>query len=243
MLLSEGVRGDKGLTREMSTVLAEHFLFKHLPPEDLRRLEDFARRKSFKPKEPVFMKGDPATGMMAVVKGRIRITSYSSDGREVVLNGINPGEVFGEIALIDGGERTADAVAMEETELLILERRDFLPYLERNPELCIKLLTIMCQRLRKTSEQLEDFSFLDLRTRLAKRLVDLANRHGETTPEGVRIALNLSQRVLGAMMGTSREAVNKQLRAWEEEGIIAIRRGSITLRDPEKLEMIVEALA
>ncbi len=227
----------------MSTILGEHFLLKHLPADDLARLEAFARSRRFKAREPVFMKGDPASGMMAVVAGRVRISSYSADGREVVLNVINPGEVFGEIALIDGGERTADAVAMEDTELLVLERRDFLPFLERNPELCIKLLKVMCHRLRRTSEQLEDFSFLDLRTRLAKRLLDLADAHGEEDGNGgIHIALSLSQRVLGAMMGTSREAVNKQLRAWEDEGLITLRRGSITLRDADQLELIVSAL-
>ncbi|MBL6927645.1 MAG: Crp/Fnr family transcriptional regulator [Rhodospirillales bacterium] len=197
--------------------------------------------RRFAAKEPVFMKGDPASGMMAVISGRVRISSYSSEGREVVLNVIGPREVFGEIALIDGGERTANAVAMENTELMVLERRDFLPFLERNPELCIKLLMVMCHRLRRTSEQLEDFSFLDLRTRLAKRLLDLANDHGIEEDGGVRISLTLSQRVLGAMMGTSREAVNKQLRAWEDEGLLRLKRGSVTLLDPEQLELIVEA--
>ena len=226
----------------MPTILGEHFLLKHLPEKDLKRLEAFAKTRRFKAKEPVFMKGDPASGMMAVVAGRVRISSYSSDGREIVLNVINPGEVFGEIALIDGGERTADATAMEDTELMILERRDFVPFLERNPELCIKLLMVMCNRLRRTSEQLEDFSFLDLRTRLAKRLLDLAEDHGIEEEGGVRISLSLSQRVLGAMMGTSREAVNKQLRAWEDEGLIRLKRGSVTLLDPEQLELIVEAM-
>lgn len=225
----------------MHEILAEHFLLKHLRPEDMERLARFAKTRRFKAKEPVFMKGDPASGMMAVSKGRVRISSYSSDGREVVLNVINPGEVFGEIALIDGGERTADAVAMEETELIILERRDFVPFLERNPELCITLLKVMCKRLRQTSEQLEDFSFLDLRTRLAKRLLDLAEDHGEQEGEGIRISLNLSQRVLGAMMGTSREAVNKQLRAWEDEDLIKLRRGSVTILDTEQLQLIVDA--
>lgn len=234
---------NRGIVDVMTTILGEHFLLRHLPPEDLARLEAFATTRRFKANQPVFMKGDPASGMMAVLKGRVRISSYSADGREVVLNVINPGEVFGEIALIDGGERTADASAMEETELLVLERRDFLPFLERNPELCIKLLKVMCQRLRQTSEQLEDFSFLDLRTRLAKRLLDLVRSHGETEADGAtRIDLTLSQRVLGAMMGTSREAVNKQLRAWEGEGVIRLKRGSITILDPERLELIVEAL-
>lgn len=225
----------------MSSILAEHFLLRHLPADDLARLETFAKTRTYGVNEPVFLKGDPARGMMAVTRGRVRISSYSADGREVVLNVINPGEVFGEIALIDGGERTADAVAMEETELKVLERRDFLPFLERNPELCIQLLKVMCNRLRRTSEQLEDFSFLDLRARLAKRLLDLAAVYGEDDAKGgTRIALTLSQRVIGAMMGTSREAVNKQLRAWQDDGLIRLGRNSVTLLDAERLGLIVD---
>ncbi len=177
--------------------------------------------------------------MMAVLSGRVRICSYSADGREVVLNVINPGEVFGEIALIDGGERTADAFAMEATDLLILSRRDFLPYLEKNPQLCVQLLEVICRRLRSTSEQLEDLNFLDVRSRLAKRLLFLANRHGEVSEQGIRINVRLSQHMLASMIGTSREAVNKQLRAWEGKGLIDVRRGSITILDREGLEKVI----
>ncbi len=226
----------------MKAILAEHFLLKHMPPDDLDRLAGFARRRSYQANEPIFVKGDPAAGMMAVVGGRVRIVTYSADGKEVVLNVINPGEVFGEIALIDGGERTADAVAMEPTELVVLDRRDFLPLLERNPELCIKLLKMMCQRVRATSEQIEDFSFLDLKARLAKRLVALSESHGEAAAEGVKIGMRLSQRELAAMMGTSREAVNKQLRAWQEEGLIIVKRGSITLLETARLRDIVHGI-
>ena len=224
----------------IKTILAEHFLLKTLPPSDLDRLAAFATSRAYQANQSVFLKGDPAAGMMAVVSGRVRIVTYSADGKEVVLNVINPGEVFGEIALIDGGERTADAVAMVATELVVLERRDFLPYLERNPELCIKLLVMMCQRVRATSEQIEDFSFLDLKARLAKRLVALADSHGEAGPVGITIGMRLSQRELGAMMGTSREAVNKQLRAWQEEGLIALKRGSITVIERARLKELVD---
>ena len=130
---------------EFRALLAEHFLLRHLPPPDLERLAAFAKMQSLGAGEPVFMKGDPAAGMMVVVSGRVRITSSSADGKEMVLNIINPGEVFGEIALIDGVERTADATAAEATELLLLERRDFLPYLERHPDLSLELLTRISQ--------------------------------------------------------------------------------------------------
>lgn len=221
-------------------ILAEHFLLRDLPAKDLDRLGELSTKRSFDVNQPVFMKGDPAAGMMAVVKGRVRIVTYSAGGKEIVLNVINPGEVFGEIALIDGGERTADAVAMEPTDLLVLDRRHFLPYLEKNPKLCIKLLMVMCQRLRATSEQLEDFSFLDLRTRLAKRLIVLADRHGEESGKGTKIGLHLPQQLLGAMMGATREAVNKQLRMWEDKGLIRLERSAVTILDREGLQRIVD---
>jgi CRP-like cAMP-binding protein len=225
--------------RDLRAALAQHFLLKDLSPEDLDRVGELATTRWYQAGQPVFMKGDPGTAMMAVLSGRIRICAYSADGREVVLNVINPGEVFGEIALIDGGERTADAFAMEATELLCLSRRDFLPYLERNPEVCIKLLTIICQRLRSTSEQLEDLNFLDLRCRLAKRLLYLAAVHGERTAKGIHIGVRLPQHLLASMIGTSREAVNKQLRDWEAKGFIDVRRGSVTILDRNSLEAVV----
>jgi len=210
-------------------ILAEHFLLKHLPPEDMEKLAGLVRSRTYKNNQPMFLKGDPASGMMAVARGRVRIVTYSAEGKEVVLR------------VIGAGERTADAIAMGETEVLILERSSFRPYLESNPALCIKLLEIMCERLRSTSEQLEDFSFLDLETRLAKRLLALAESHGEESKGGVRIALNLSQQMLGAMTGASREAVNKQLRSWEEDGFLTLGRGSVTINDAEALDAIVQA--
>lgn len=223
----------------IKSILAQHFLLKHLPESDLDRLGQLAVTRTYQSGEPVFLKGDQGSAMMAVLSGRVRICSYSADGREVVLNVINPGEVFGEIALIDGGERTADAFAMEATDLLILSRRDFLPYLEKNPQLCVQLLEVICRRLRSTSEQLEDLNFLDVRSRLAKRLLFLANRHGEVSEQGIRINVRLSQHMLASMIGTSREAVNKQLRAWEGKGLIDVRRGSITILDREGLEKVI----
>lgn len=224
---------------EIRKILAQNFLLRFLPSADLDRLGNLALRRTYRKSEPVFLKGDPGNAMMAVLSGRVQICTYSTDGREVVLNVILPGEVFGEIALIDGGERTADAFVMETTELLILSRRDFLPYLESNPKVCVKLLEMMCLRLRWTSEQLEDFSFLDLRSRLAKRLVYLAALHGEETAQGTRIGVRLPQHLLAGMIGTSREAVNKQLRAWEGERVIDVNRGTITILDHAALKQIV----
>ncbi len=223
---------------DIQSILSQHFLLKHLSKEDLDYMASLATTRSYKKGEPIFLKGDPGTSMMALMEGCIRICAYSVEGREVVLNVIGAGEIFGEIAFIDGGERTADAFAMEPCKLLVISRRDFLPFLERNPKVCIQLLEIMCNRIRWTSEQVEQFTFHDLAGRLAKKLLHLADVHGEDTPHGSRIGLKLSQQMLAGMIGTSREAVNKQLRSWEGQGIIAKQRGSITVIQPDRLRDI-----
>lgn len=220
-------------------LLAQHFLLRHLAAAELDQLARMAITRLCRPNEAVFLKGDPGNSMMAVVRGRVRICSYSSEGREVILNVIDPGEVFGEIALIDGGSRTADAFAMDATELVILSRRDFLPFLERNPQVCIKLLEVLCERLRATSAQVEDFFFLDLRSRLAKRLLTAADHAAHNGAGGDPVTVRLSQHMLASMIGTSREAVNKQLRAWEEAGLIVLKRGAVTIINRQRLEEIV----
>ncbi|SUS08574.1 Transcriptional regulator, Crp/Fnr family [uncultured Defluviicoccus sp.] len=220
-------------------LLGQHFLLKHLTAAELDQLARMAITRLCRPNEAVFLKGDPGNSMMAVVHGRVRICSYSSEGREVILNVINPGEVFGEIALIDGGSRTADAFAMDATELVVLSRRDFLPFLERNPQVCIKLLEVLCERLRATSAQVEDFFFLDLRSRLAKRLLAAADHAANNGAGGDPGTVRLSQHMLASMIGTSREAVNKQLRAWEEAGVIALKRGAVKIINRQRLEEIV----
>jgi CRP/FNR family transcriptional regulator, cyclic AMP receptor protein len=231
------------MKHDVKRILGQHFMLKYLPPGDLEALSHLAASRTYKAGESVFLKGDPGNAMMAVLSGRVRICSNSAEGREVVLNVISAGEVFGEIAMIDGGERTADAFAMEPTELLVLNRRDFMPVLARNPDVCMKLLELLCRRLRWTSEQMEDINFLDLRSRLAKRLVYLADHHGEPAELGDRKTVRISQQLLANMIGASREAVNIQLAAWKEEGVISSRRGWITILDRVRLDQIVEEVA
>ncbi|MGQ0662418.1 MAG: Crp/Fnr family transcriptional regulator [Pseudomonadota bacterium] len=186
------------------------------------------------------MKGSPGQGMMAVLSGRVKVSSPAPHGKEIMLNVINPGEVFGEIALLDGKERTADATAMSDCELLVLNRRDFVPFLERNPALCIRLLGVLCERLRHTDQQVADLMFLGPAARLAKALLQLAETPGEHSPGGTRIALKGTQRELGNRMGLSREGTNKQLRRWGNTGIVGLGRGFVTFKDGPALRRLVD---
>ncbi len=216
-------------------LLREHFLLKALSDDELDRMLRFSSVQSYKPGEVIFRKGDPGEGMMAVLKGQIRIGVMSAEGKELIHNIINPGQVFGEIALLDGKERSADAVAIVPTDVLVVLRRDFLPFLESDAKLCIRLMTVLCEKLRQTSELAEDFMFLELRQRLAKRLVRLAQLYGRPWRRGVIINFRLPQRELAAMMGTSRESINKQLREWVEAGWLTVDRGNIAIHDLDAL--------
>jgi CRP-like cAMP-binding protein len=182
----------------------------------------------------IFAKGDPGNSMMAVLRGRVLISSPSVDGRQVVLTTFREGDVFGEIALLDGKERTADATAAADCELLVVARRSLLALLERRPELAHQLLIVLCERIRRTNEQVEDFAFLHLETRIAKALLRLAQEEGKRTPTS-HLGLKISQRALGEIVGSSRESVNKHLQDWKRSGIIELEKGSILIRDVEAL--------
>jgi CRP-like cAMP-binding protein len=214
-------------TSSQRHILRRSRLFARLNDTDLDAVLAHSTTSRYAAGEQIFAKGDPGSSMMAVLKGRITISTPSSDGRQVVLTVIGEHDVFGEIALIDGKERTADATAAADCELLVVSRRSLLSLLERRPDLAVELLAVLCERLRRTNEQVEDLAFLDLEARLAKALLRLA----EESAAGVRI----SQRALGELVGGARESVNKHLQDWKRAGVITIEKGSIVIRDPDAL--------
>jgi CRP-like cAMP-binding protein len=220
-----------GLTRdERKTLFGGHPLFGGLDPGDLDTLLSHGRVKRHPAGHEIFEKGAPGGSLIAVLRGSIRISSRSPQGKEVVLNIINSGEVFGEITLLDGGKRTGTAITITDCDLFVLDRRDFVPFLERHPHVCLLLLSVLSQRLRQTSEQVEHILFQPLRTRIAKALLRLADRVEDRNP-GAPVTVRISQQQLGNMAGSTRESVNKQLRAWQSAGLVEIVKGAIVIRD------------
>ena len=228
-------------TASRRALLAQHFLLARLDENALDTLLAISSERRFTNGQVIFQKGEPGTSMMAVLSGRVRISSYSEDGREIILNMVEPGHLFGEIALLDGKERSADATAMGKTELLILDRRDFLPFLERNPKIAVQLIEVLCDRLRRTSEMVESIAFLDFGARLARLLMQLADNYGKETEDGLLIDLRISQADLGNLIASTRESVNRQLSAWTQEGVIAVDQGKITLLDRRSLDLMAQS--
>jgi CRP-like cAMP-binding protein len=168
---------------------------------------------------------------MAVVSGSVRICVTAPSGRETVLNVNHKGEIFGEIALLDGHPRTADAVAISDCELMVIERRDFIPFVRDNPEVALRLIEVLCARLRRTTQQVEVVTSLNLPARLANVVLRLATEAGGASHGKISV----SQREIGQMIGMSRESINKQLRSWARAKWVRLERGSIVLLQPDAL--------
>ena len=214
---------------EKRTLFADHFLFGGLPPDDLDALLSHARVVRYLAGQKIFTKGSPGRSMMAIISGSVRISAPSTVGHHIVLAILSAGEVFGEIALIDGEDRTADATAIADCAMLVLDHRDFVPFLERRADLGILLLKLLCQRLRKIDEQIEEMMFGRLQDRIAKALIRLAHDTGHF--EGSDVTLRLSQEELASMVGATRESVNKQLQIWQDLGVVRLSRRLIQISD------------
>ena len=178
--------------------------------------------KRLKRGELLFRKGDEGSNAYIVASGKLKVITAGDDGREFVFHILEPGEVVGEIALLDRSPRSATVEAMEDSELLVIQRRELLPFLRSHPEVAVKMLGQLGGLVRGLSEQLQDTVFLGLQNRLAKKLLALAQSFGQETPNGTRIELKLSQQQLGELLGTTRESINKQMRQWTHEGLVRV---------------------
>jgi CRP-like cAMP-binding protein len=216
--------------------LRNHALFREFPPAVIEHLGSYMTRRTVPRGAMIFAKGDPGTTLMAVLSGSVRISVLSGEGQEAVFNIIEPGQVFGEIALLDARARTADAVAITECELMVIDRRDFIPFLHREPDVTLKLIETLCGRIRRTTAQLEDLMNLSLPARLAKGLLEMS---GGVEASAATHKVHITQRELGNVVGMSRESTNKQLRAWEEREWVRLERGSVTVIDAAALMKLV----
>jgi CRP/FNR family transcriptional regulator, cyclic AMP receptor protein len=218
-------------------VLQNHYLFGKLSPKHIDRLAGCIVGKSVPRATSIFAKGDPGSSLFAIYQGAVRITVPSVDGHDAVFNLIGKGDIFGEMALLDGRPRSADAVAITDCELFVIERRDFLPLVREEPEIALKLIEILCAKVRQTTEQAENLMFLHLPGRLAKALLRLSDADEGTSERKVAV----TQKDLGNIIGMSRESTNRQLRIWEERRWVRLERGGIVILDAKALERIAES--
>ncbi|MBV8792972.1 MAG: Crp/Fnr family transcriptional regulator [Pseudolabrys sp.] len=214
---------------EARRLLGDCILFRGLNPEARKGLVAQARVKNYAPGETIFLMGSSGDSMMAILSGSVRISVRSPEGKEAVLAILQSGEILGEIALLDGKERTADARALTVCSLAVLERRDVLAFLERYPDGWHGFVEVLCGRLRHTDQHIAEVAFLELPARLAKLLLRIAGSNNR---------ISLSQRELGNMVVATRESVNKCLGDWQRHGIVRVEESSIVIVKREDLTVL-----
>ena len=220
------------------SVLRKHPIFSDLEPEALDQLCRYAKHSTLKRGTTIVSKGDPGNSLIAVISGTVKISVSSPDGRTAILNLIGPGEIFGEVAVLDGAARTADATANTNCEIFIIDRREFIPFVRSQPALAMKFIELLCTRLRWTSDQVEEVILRDLPSRLASALLRLTEKH-KLAPGGRTIAI--TQQEISEIVGMTRESINKQLRVWAARNWVRLEHGAIVVLDAESLQVLAEA--
>lgn len=204
-------------------------LFAGLNDEGIRELMGVAKRRTFRSGEVIFHRDDPGQVLYVIKEGKVKICLISPDGQEMTLVVFGKGECFGEFAILDGLTRSADAIALEKVECYTLQRSDFHKAIMKNPNIAIQVLEVLSKRLRTTDQMVEDLIFLDVYGRVAKKLLELAESHGEKVENGTRINVRLTQQELASMVGASRESVNKVMGYFSDKNFISTDKHRITL--------------
>lgn len=210
-------------------------IFSDLAAEHLSPLATKLRRRNYQRGEVIFHQDDPADRMHIVVEGRVRISIASEDGREKDIALLQPGECFGEMALLDGSSRSATATAAESSQTFVLSRQDFMDFLEEHPEVVAKTTNLLTRRLRSMNQMLGDMAFLDVPTRVAKQLLELADTYSGNE-DNETIGVPLSQDELARLVGASRETISRALNSYRRLGILSTSHRLITITDREALE-------
>ena len=224
------------------SLLTSASIFQELDERALEELVKLTVTKRLRPGEVLFHKGEPGSQLYGVLSGRLRISAAGPDGKGMVFTYLDPGEVFGEIALVDSHPRSATVEANEDCELLVLHRRDLMPFLKRQPEVALRLAQLVSARLRRVSNQVEDAYLVSLPARLARKLIALSRVYGRETPKGIVINLPLAQQEIGELIGATRESVNKILRRWSERELVIVDQKIITILSSDELQDVADMI-
>lgn len=229
-------------TDEIFDNLPKASLLKSLPREEAEALLALGVKRRYAPQELVVYQGDSGSSMMVVLRGRLRASIFADSGKEILLAYIQAGDIVGEMAVLDGGPRSASVTAEEPSDLLVIERSKLTPFLAQHGEVGLSLIVNLCRRMRNATEMLSEHSNLGVPQRLARSILRLAV---EMSPQGSEMRLRelkIRQADLGSYTGLARENVNRQLREWVEAGLIELGRGRLVIKDSTALQQIADSL-
>jgi CRP/FNR family transcriptional regulator len=225
---------------DLATVLEKTALLSSLSPPELQMLAARSVRKLFSTGELLFSEGEPCNGLHIIARGKVRLFKTSVNGREQVLSVNLAGESVAEIPVFDGGPYPASAVALEETEIVFISRRDFNAYCLEHPEVPLKVLTVVGARLRNLVGIIEELSFTTIRQRLISTLLKLAQSEGRKTTRGIEFQLPASHQELANQLGTVRELISRNLMRLHAEGLLDVDARQIVVKDVEGLSALLD---
>jgi len=217
-------------------------LFDGFGRSDFKSLEKCLVRRRYPGGQALFHMGDEGGSLHIIERGRVKVTIPSSSGEELILTILGAGDFLGELSLFDGKPRSATVQALEETETLCLKREDLLALMRDRFPVVEKILEVLARRIRDTDMLLAESHFLDITSRLAKKILDLGDAYGVREGGQVRIGVKITQKELASMIGATRESINKRLKALRDQGIVRISGGTIEILKRERLVQKARAL-
>ena len=220
----------------MDDVLRQAPLFAALDDEAAAALQASTVEVRLSKGQDLFLEGEPGDRMFVITEGKVKLGHTASDGRESLLAILGPGELLGELSLFDPGPRTATATALTDATLIALGHSALRPWLTGRPEVAEALLQALAQRLRRTNEAMADLVFSDVPGRVAKALLELGDKFGTVTPDGLQVQHDMTQEELAQLVGASRETVNKALADFAQRGWIRLDSREVLLIDLERLQ-------
>lgn len=220
---------------QAAELLGQTQLFGELDKESIGKLAERATQRTYSKGQLIFYQGDLAGSLFVMKEGLVKVFVTSEAGDEMLLVTLRPLDTFGELALLDGSERSASAQALEATTVVELNRATFLDVVRSDPNMTEALLHSMGAVLRRLTEQASDLVFLDLHGRVAKLLMHMADENGNVTDDGIELDLKLTQTDIAAMVGGSRQSINQILRSFEDRGYLELQGKAVLVKEPNRL--------
>jgi CRP-like cAMP-binding protein len=214
-------------------------LFDGISPSEMQEMEKITRMEEVKKRQPLYLTGDPSSNVYLLKKGRVKIANTAPSGKEVTFDILEPGEVFGELDVLEDAPRSTSAETLDDAVICVIPRKDFDQYLAMHPTVMFKLTKLIGLRLKKIQSRVEDLVFREVPARLAHLLSELGKTEGVAEKQGIRLKVKLTHQEMANLIGCSRETVSTTMGQFRDDGLLQIDGRTITILKPDGLSRLI----